>query len=208
VLDLLEAFLAPLATALEPEEASLGGEWSTSLRRTYAHTGQSGTGEGPFVEVVDARWRGVVRGPSSLTGLAFMVTVEGVAWVRSKPPVADPEVEVSLHRWADRTDGASLAASFHGALPPSVPVPCGDRPREACRVNEGRVTMGRPTVVAAVGEVWFAVLLLPGAAVRVARNRLWHLRDELAGSLPEAVRRLMTRGRTGLLRARDLGGGP
>jgi hypothetical protein len=201
----LERFLSPLAIVVEAHEVSLRGEWSTSTERTYAHASQLGTGEGPFVEVTNAHWRGVAQGPPPLAGLAFSATTEGVTWSRSERPAASPALEVSLHPCPWESGTASLAFTFHGAgAILSRTVPFRDRLLEACTVREGPLVTGRLGWVGEAGGVNFGLVLLPGPALKVARNGLWHLRDRLAVALPEPLRRLLTRGRSGFLPASAL----
>src|SRR5262249_40956699 len=137
----LERLLSPLATVVEAHEVSLRGEWSTSTVRTYAHPSQLGTGEGPFVEVVNAHWRGIAQGPRPLAGLAVSAPRKGVAGSRSERPAASPALEVSLHPsvWEST---ASLAFTFHGAVLNQT-VPSRDRLLEVCTVREGPLVTGR-----------------------------------------------------------------
>jgi len=200
----LEQFLSPLATVVEAHEVSLRGEWSTSTERTYAHASQLGTGEGPFVEVVNAHWRGVAQGPRPLAGLAFSATTKGVTWSRSERPAASPALEVSLRASAWELGTASLAFTFHGAVLASGTVPSRDRLLEVCTVREGPLVTGRLGWVGEAQGVNFGLVLLPVPALKVARNGLWHLRDRLAVALPEPLRRLLTRRRSGFLPASAL----
>jgi hypothetical protein len=198
----LEQFLSPLATVVEAHEVSLRGEWSTSTERQYAHVSQLGTGEGPFVEVVNAHWRGVAQGPRPLAGLAFSATTEGVTWSRSERP-RGPALEVSLRASAWKS-GTELAFTCHGAFLPRQTVPSRDRLLEVCTMREGPLVTGRLGWVVEAQGVNFGVVLLPVPAPKVARNGLWHLRDQLAVALPEPLRRLLTRGRSGFLPASAL----
>jgi hypothetical protein len=60
---------------------------------------------------------------------------------------------------------------------------------------------GRPHLVAEADSVAIVVVILPAFALKVGRNRLWHLRRELAAALPAKLRHLVTRGRTGNVRS-------
>jgi hypothetical protein len=75
---------------------------------------------------------------------------------------------------------------------------------EVCTVREGPLVTGRLGWVAEAQGVNFGLVLLPVPAPKVARNGLWHLRDQLAVALPEPLRRLLTRGRSGFLPASAL----
>jgi hypothetical protein len=43
----------------------------------------------------------------------------------------------------------------------------------------------------------FVVLLIQGRFLKVGRQRLWRIREELASSLPQRLREILTRRRTG-----------
>jgi hypothetical protein len=204
----LEQFMSPLATVVEADEVSLRGEWSTSTTLTYAHPSQAGTGEGPFVELHKALWRGVAQGPRPLAGLAFSVTTEGVSWARSERPAASPALEISVWGYKSGTTyepgTAWLGFNFHGTILPGQRVPSRDGLIEVSPVREGPLITGRLGWVGEAQGVNFGLVLLPGPALKIARNGLWHLRDRLAVALPEPLRRLLTRGRSGFLPASAL----
>jgi hypothetical protein len=75
---------------------------------------------------------------------------------------------------------------------------------EVCTVREGPLLTARLGWVGEAQGVNFGLVLLPVPALKVARNGLWHLRDQLAVALPEPLRRLLTRGRSGFLLASAL----
>src|SRR5262245_34292937 len=162
----LEQFLSPLATVVEAHEVSLRGEWSTSTERSYAHVSQLGTGEGPFVEVVNAHWRGVAQGPRPLAGLAFSATTEGVTWSRSERPA----LEVALRASAWESGTASLFFTFHGALL-SQTAPSRDRLLEVCTVREAPLVTGRLGWVGEAQGVNFGLALLRGASAEGGAQR-------------------------------------
>src|SRR5262245_3419772 len=193
----LERFLSPLATVVEAHEVSLRGEWSTSTERKYAHASQLGTGEGPFVEVANAHWGGVAQGPWPLAGLTFSATIEGVTWSRSERPAASLEISLSARDY--KSGRASFSFGFYGAGLPMQTVPSRARLLEVCPVREGPLVTGRLRWVCEAQGVNFGLVLLPGPAVKVARVGIWHLRDRLAVALPEPLRQLLTRGRSGFL---------
>jgi hypothetical protein len=65
-----------------------------------------------------------------------------------------------------------------------------------------------PAPICRVGDSELLALFLPGAWVRVGRNRLWALRHDFARDLQESLCTVLTRGRSGCVRApeADLGG--
>ena len=114
----------------------------------------------------------------------------------------NPGVQVSLHARAGGVDGqASLAASLHGAFLPTVPVACGDDLPAACTFGSSHAVTGRPHLVAEIDSSAFIVLMLQGSVLKVGRNRLWHLRKELASALPADLRQSLAQGRTGNFRS-------
>ena len=113
-------------------------------------------------------------------------------------------MEVSLRASAWESGTASLAFTFHGAVLPGRTVPSRDRLLEVCTVREGPLVTGRLGWVAEAQGVNFGLVLLPGPALKMARNGLWHLRNQLAVALPEPLSRLLTRGRSGSLPASAL----
>ena len=57
MLSLIQGFSSKLAAVVPEETVEISGAWSTSRRKTYEDPMQTGSGAGPFVEVVDARNR-------------------------------------------------------------------------------------------------------------------------------------------------------
>ncbi len=90
-----------------------------------------------------------------------------------------------------------MTGSLHGAYLSSAPVELGQALPSSCAIGPSVTTTGTAHVVARVAGVTFVVVLLPASAVKVGRNRLWHLRDDLAARLSPEVRGLLTRGRSG-----------
>ena len=197
---LVERLAAELAAVVPREIVAIDGAWSSATRRTYRSPAQQGGGEGPFVEVMDVRWRGIAQCAAPLAGYAFLITPAEAFWVKSSPPQLDPSVEVSLHAWADgRLDRASFVGRLTNAFPPSVAVPCGPELVSACTLGSPATVTGRLHLVAAAEGAEFAVLLVPRSVVKVGRNRLWRLRDEVASALSADVRGRFWLGRTGAL---------
>src|SRR3989442_10974424 len=116
--------LADAFTAMGPPHIiEISGAWSTSRRKVYQNPSQAGSGIGPYIEVVDARWRGTLKCDVPLAGFAFVDTPTQTSWVKSLPSEIDPEVEVSLHARAGCLPGrASFTGSLFGAVLPAVPI--------------------------------------------------------------------------------------
>lgn len=187
-----------LAAVVPREPVELAGRWVPSVRRTYETARQKGTGTGPFREVVDVRWRGALTGPGPVAGIAFMLTATELFWGKSLPPASTLPVDVSLHAYADYSvEQATFAAGVGGIVLPAVRVVCGPDLAASCTVGPLRVATGRIEQLAEADTVTFSVFLIPGRLLKVGRRRLWHLREELALSLPPRILDILTRRRIG-----------
>ncbi len=85
VLHAIDKLSAALSSVVSPIAVNLAGAWSTSLRKTYASPSQAGTGAGPFVEVVDAKWQGTFECNEPMAGIAFLATDTETFWTKSAP---------------------------------------------------------------------------------------------------------------------------
>ena len=189
---------ASLAGLIPEEPVEFAGEWMRTERRTYKTSSQTGTGDGPFVDVVDQRWRGTLTGAVPIAGIAFLVTTAELFWVKSMPAAAVLPVEVSLHAYADYSlKQATLTAGLGGAVLPGVPVACAPDLAGSCAVEPRRVTTSRLEQLAHAEEAAVAVLLIQGRFLKTGRGRLWRLKEELTSSLSPRVREVLTRGRSG-----------
>jgi hypothetical protein len=191
------AFFDGLRDVVAAEGVRMSGAWAEKPQRRYASPNQAGTGEGPFIQTIDWRWDGTFHSISPLAGLALLSVEDHLYWVKSHPPVAGPAASFSAHGWAARPGSVSLTGSLLGAFLPSVPVEINQEPPASCVIGEAAASTGTPHVVAQLGGVVFGVLLLPAAAVKVARNRLWHLREDIASRLPPGLQQLLMKGRSG-----------
>ena len=198
----IERLASFFATLVPPLPVEITGAWSSSTRLVYRDKNQLGTGMGPFVEVIDLRWQGRIDCAEQVAGIAFLVRDDEVHWAKSPPPVPGPAVEVSLHaRAGEHPEGATFATSLGGSGLPAVPIPTGANLAASCLLHPGSSQTGRAHIVATAEGVAFVVVLFQRAVIKVGRNRLWRLRDELAAGLPQPVREILTRGRTGVINA-------
>jgi hypothetical protein len=181
------------------EDVRMSGAWVATQQRRYASPAQAGTGEGPYTDVTDWRWDGVFESASPLAGIALLSVGERLYWVKSHPPTLRPKVSVFMSGRASRSSSVSASGSFHGAFLPSVPVETDGEPPASCEVASAVARTGVPYVVAQLQEVVFAVLLLPASMIKVGRNRLWRLRENIALPLRPDLRRLVTSRRTGVV---------
>jgi len=192
--------LASALAALGPSQTiPISGAWSTSRRKTYANPSQEGTGVGPFVEVVDARWRGTLTCAASLAGLAFLDTPAETFWVKALATGPNPTVGLSVHARAGHLPGrASFTGSLFGAVLPAVPFECGDDPTQAFSVDSTTMTTSSPHALAEVAGAALVILVFPKTLVNVGRNRLWHFRPDHASFLDGRLG-VLARGRTGTI---------
>jgi len=198
---LFDELNASLSALVPKEPVEFVGEWLPSVRRTYETARQSGTGSGPFVDVIDLRWRGTLTCSVPIAGIAFLVTAAELFWVKSTPAALSQPVDMSLHAYADYSARqATFAASMGGTVLPGVPVSCGGDLASSCTLGPPRFTTARAEQLAQADKAAFVVLLIQGRFLKVGRQRLWRLREELASSLPPRVREILTRRRTGTIR--------
>jgi hypothetical protein len=185
----IERIAQSLVAIVPPEPIEIRGSWSRATRRVDG------------AEVIDARWSATIACAQPLAGLAFLRNESALYWVKSPPACTDLPLAVSLSAYASRATGtASLAASIGSSLLPGLAVRCGPDPERECALGPTRAETGRAFPVAEIDRTAVFALLLPGALVKIGRNRLWRLRDDLAVDLPADVRTLLTRGRSGSLR--------
>jgi hypothetical protein len=195
---LLAEIFSDLATVIAPEPVRVvDSGWTTKARRAYASPSQAGTGQGPFVEVIDATWNATFEGMGPLAGILLWANGRGLSWVKSLPAAERPQARFSVSGWAGSPCSVFASAAFHGTYSTAVPLGLDVEPSFACALGSDVVTTSVLHIVARMDPVAFAVVLLPGTALRSGRNRLWHLRPELATKLAPKLRALMTQGRTG-----------
>lgn len=187
-----------LAAMIPSDTVELSGDWSTNTRKTYESKNQDGSGIGPFIEIEDRRWRGTLSCPSTVTGILFLVTANKVHWAKAPTIAPTLPVNVGLHAYAGyAATRATFSAAMGGASLPGVPVAAPAKLDEICPPGPRSFSAGRVIPLACTEGAAFVVLVLPGIAVKMGRNHLWRLRDELASSLPMDIRELLTRRRSG-----------
>ncbi len=192
-------YFRPVTAVITGDPVRVSGSWAGKAQRKYASPSQLGTGEGPFVDVVDWRWTGTFESEVPLAGLALQGLAPRLRWVKSSPAAMNPTVTFLASGWADRARSVSVTGSFHGAGLPAVPVELDEEPPAAFALGDRAVALGVPHVLAHADAVSFAALLLPGSALGVGRNRLWRMREDAVECLPGTLRLLLTRGRAGEL---------
>jgi hypothetical protein len=182
------------------ESVEFGGEWTTSSRQAYKSEAQISTGSGPFVEVVDFRWRGALTAAGPFSGIAFLHTADNLYWAKAPEVSLTLPVDVSLHAYGGYTaEGATFTASLAGAFLPGVPVAGSADLAGTCALGANVLITGRVTCLARTNAAGFFVLLIPRGLLKMGRKRLWRLRDNVASSLPPEIRDLLVHRRTGSL---------
>jgi hypothetical protein len=196
---LLEQLDVVLRDLISPDRVFVTGEWSAAPRRTYESAAQVGSGAGPFVDVVDLRWRGVLMSPAPISGIAFLLTQTDLYWAKAPEVSESLSVGVSLHAYADHTSGgATFSANMGGAYLPGVAVTVHSKLEEVCALGQSSVRTGRVSCIAEANGVAFFVLLFQRGVIKVGRKRLWHVREVIASSLPPTPSELLTRRRSGV----------
>jgi hypothetical protein len=182
------------------EPIELAGSWLPATHRTYERATQLGSGEGPFREIVDWRWRGQLSSAAPIVAVAFLVTSGECAWSKSSPPQPQLEVDFSFHVYAEyQPDRATFAARVTNAVL-SAPVAWKNGPAATCELAAAALRTARVETVLQTQEATFALLLLPADVVKTGRHRLWRVRDSVASALPANSRELLTRRRSGSFR--------
>lgn len=167
------------ARSLHSAKAVLAGGWQLGPRRS---------------------WQGTVSADEPIVGLAIQESYGKWSWCKSAARTGLVQ-EVSLHLGEFDPLGVDVKVTFA----------CGDgQVVSRCEVSSNAYmpTMpetivtetGKLTTVATVNgqpEVRLVLLLLARRDVGMGRNRLWHLRRELAEEVGEPFRRVLSYGRTG-----------
>jgi hypothetical protein len=194
----LERLDSSLSGLVSEQLLACQGTWSTSLRRVYASLSQLGSGEGPFVEIIDARWNAHLSAEFAFGVMAFLATPREVYWSKASLISSLVPVQVSL---SGDTHNAPGGSSFTGrageAYLPGVPVASGRPLEDVCTAEPRRLVTGRVARLAQTTEAEFFVVALPRAVLKVGRNHLWRVRDDSANEFPPDVRAILTRGRAG-----------
>ena len=128
LLDQLDSSIRGLVPGKSVE---FGGEWTTSSRRAYKSEAQIGTGAGPFVEVVDFRWRGALTSAGPFSGIAFLVTAQGLYWVKAAESSLSLPVHVSFRAYAEYTRGRHVHCEHGGCVPTGSTCTWQRRPRQS-----------------------------------------------------------------------------
>jgi hypothetical protein len=146
-------------------------------------------------------WQGVATASEPLVAVAFLGSGDLAVWSKSERGRAG-NLEVGLALWPYDATGLDVQVNFsvgrgmrrwRSALPASDTVPAiPDRRELRTGAIEGFAVVGEP-------RVELSLLLIARRDVRSARNGLWRVCQELADSIPEPFRRLLTYGRTGRL---------
>ena len=189
-----------LIAAVPARDLQLRGEWTTSLRRTYASEEASHTGSDSFVDVRDKRWRGTITSDGPLGAIAFLMHHDELHWAKSPEIASSLVVDVALHSYAEfQTHRATFASSIGGAVLPGVPVSASGEPSGASIISDAVVTSGRVLCLARMTDAMLFAVLMPGELLKMGRKRVWRIRDAAPFDSVPDILPLMTHGRTGTL---------
>lgn len=192
----VKTYFGALADLIPVAPLNLTGTWSSKPQRRYASPA-SKPGVGPYMDTMDWRWDGFVKGETLLAGLYLRIRGASMRWAKSERPVESPAVAIFASAWNENQRSVSVAASFHGAGGNSWPMILDAEPPDAIAIHSSGLEMGRPHLLAELGDETVALLVLPGSMVRMGRNGLWRVRDDIASRLPPDLRLLFTRSRNG-----------
>lgn len=196
--DFLQGLDTALSKLVPAHRVECHGAWSTATRRTYASPSRQGTGAGPFVEVIDARWSGAVTAEVEISAIAFLAMTREIFWVKAPAMAMTLEVQITLSAFADfAPQRATLSASLGGAVLPGVPITKKGRLEDVCAAGSQVLTAGRIARLAVSKDASVLAVVLPREALKMGRNHLWRLRDDLAARLTPTLRELLTRRRAG-----------
>lgn len=185
---------------LAPQETlACHGQWSTSSRHVYASTAQLGSGEGPFVEVVDARWSGTLSAPFEFSVIAFLATSGQIFWAKSSTVSTVLPLQVSVTAGEPAHQTATFTGSAGSASLPAIPIASPRTLEAVCGAQPRLLTTANVARIAETTEGAFFIAALPRPLLKVGRNHLWRIRDELAPRLPPVIRDVLTRRRAGTI---------
>jgi hypothetical protein len=187
-----------LPTVIPPERVALVGSWSRPMRRQYKSPAQLGSGTGPYVNIIDAIWRGTTECRVPVVGIAFLQTADGVYWAKSAPAALAQPIDICIRGYANYApEYAMLSCGLGDGGLPGIQLRASSDLRECCRMGLGETTTGVPYQVCETDAGRFFIVLVQQALARTGRCRLWRLRRRAALLLPVATRELLTQRRRG-----------
>lgn len=204
---LLNELDSSLSGVIASEPVTFAGAWQPATRRT--HLQPDGRGTEVLVEGIHVQWTGSLTSKVPIVCVGFLLQRDMLFWVKSAPADVSQPVTVSLYAYADQSldkrffalDKATFVPSVGGTWLPAPPVPRVADLTQACTLGVAEQFTGRVSCLASAPDVSFLVLTLPGSVVKVGRNRLWHLRGDLAPLVSPPARKLLTRRRSGRIPA-------
>jgi hypothetical protein len=200
---LLNELDSSLSGVIASEPVTFAGAWQPPARRT--HRQPDGRGTEVLVEGIHVQWTGSLTSKVPIVCVGFLLTRDTLFWVKSAPADVSQPVTVSLYAYADDSldratfalDKATFVPSVGGAWLPAPPVPRVADLSQVCTLGVAEQFTGQVSCLVSAPDVSFLALTLPGSVVKVGRNRLWHLRGDVAPLVSPPVRELLTRRRSG-----------
>lgn len=175
------------------------GEWATTTRKIYASKDQFGSGKGPFVEVIDTRWKATLTCSMDVGVMAILITDSDFnQWVKAPTIAPMLPIELSFHAYAEYSQQrATFASRIAGASLSGLTITAGADLTKVCRLGASRFLTGCVHVLAQVDNAALALVVLPRNSLKMGRNRLWRLRPDITDSLPTTIQEIFTRRRLG-----------
>lgn len=208
---LLDELDSSLSGVIASDPVTFAGAWQPPTRRTDRQP--DGRGTEVLVEGIHVQWTGSLTSRVPIVCVGLLLTRDTLFWVKSAPADVSQPVTVSLYAYADQSldkrvfalDKATFVPRVGDAGLPGVPVPRVADLSQACTLGVAEQFTGHLSCLASAPDVSFLALTLPGSVVKVGRNRLWHLRGDVAPLISPPVRELLTRRRSGSIpvNARD-----
>lgn len=146
------------------------------------------------------RWSGRAAAQEPIVGMSIVVAGPKCHWVKSGQREPELPIDVQLPAYDEGDRDVQVAAGVGGNFVYSRCVLVGREQPLCVEPHPGRT--GGPILLAVVEgdpRIELHALFIALSDVKFGRNRLWHLRPELAANIEEPLRSVLTRGRTGEL---------
>jgi hypothetical protein len=156
--------------------------------------------EGCWSSLPQRDWRGVAVASEPLLAIAFLQCGGVAEWCKSERRSAEKlDVRLALFPYdaAHLDVQVNFSVGHDGGRRRSILLSHEYMPEIPERREMRTGIIERFTEVASSPRVGLSLLLIARRDVRSARNGLWRVRSELADSIPEPFRRIVTYGRRG-----------
>jgi hypothetical protein len=163
---------------LQPLSITISGEWLENQKYTWRGTAVSSE---PIVAVVLLRYNDILEWCKSPTSCEIL---EVTFWISRYNEVDfHSQIGFSVGR-GDRRLASSLESANYK---PNIKASTSEKTGEV--INFTKIE-GKP-------KISFEVIFIARSNVKFGRNRIWHLREKISGSLPDNIRNILEKGRIG-----------